>query len=162
MPSSPLAVNGVTKSTPRSYTSIPTSRPAIDPQSETEQRNLKKELEDEQVLYPLYPLRNAEKSCHLPCLAPAAPSSQVHNPAAGFCRHFHCCKSRSSTHPSCHFHYIRSCRLSTRVYLECCSARFCLSKVRILKRSRDPSPFLRPIDIVGLNIPHYYGLPIHY
>ena len=58
----------------------------------------------------------------LACLFPAAPSSQVRNPAAGFCRYFHCCKSCSSTHPSRHFHYIGTCRLSSRVYLECCSA----------------------------------------
>ena len=58
----------------------------------------------------------------LACLFPAAPSSQVRNPAAGFCRHFRCCKSCASTHPSLHFHAIGSCHLSTRVYLECCSA----------------------------------------
>ena len=62
----------------------------------------------------------------LACLFPAAPSSQVCNPAAGFCCYFHCCKSCSSTHPSRHIHYIGSSpyrfRLSTRVYHECRSA----------------------------------------
>jgi bromodomain-containing factor 1 len=33
--------------------------------------------------------------------------------------------------------------------------RFCLSTIRILKKSKDAIPFLRPVDIVGLNIPHY-------
>ena len=33
--------------------------------------------------------------------------------------------------------------------------RFCLSTIRILKKSKDANPFLRPVDIVGLNIPHY-------
>ena len=58
----------------------------------------------------------------LACLFPAAPSSQVCNPAAGFCRYFHCRKSCSSTHPSRHFYYLNSCRLSTRVYPEYCPA----------------------------------------
>jgi hypothetical protein len=55
------------------------------------------------------------------CSLPLLP--QVRNPAASFCRHFHCCKSCSSTHPSRHLHDIGSslyrCRLSTRVYHEC-------------------------------------------
>lgn len=33
--------------------------------------------------------------------------------------------------------------------------RFCLSTIRSLKKLKDASPFLRPVDIVGLNIPHY-------
>ena len=33
--------------------------------------------------------------------------------------------------------------------------RFCLSTIRTLKKMKDAGPFLRPVDIVGLNIPHY-------
>jgi hypothetical protein len=33
--------------------------------------------------------------------------------------------------------------------------RFCLSTLRILKKMKDAHPFLRPVDIVALNIPHY-------
>ena len=33
--------------------------------------------------------------------------------------------------------------------------RFCLSTIRNLKKMRDANPFLRPVDIMGLNIPHY-------
>ncbi|QRV76118.1 bromodomain associated protein [Ceratobasidium sp. AG-Ba] len=33
--------------------------------------------------------------------------------------------------------------------------KFCLSSVRILKRCKDATPFLRPVDAVALNIPHY-------
>ena len=33
--------------------------------------------------------------------------------------------------------------------------RFCLSTIRSLRKMKDASPFLRPVDIVGLNIPHY-------
>ena len=33
--------------------------------------------------------------------------------------------------------------------------RFCLSTVRSLKKLKEAAPFLRPVDIVGLNIPHY-------
>ena len=68
-PSSPpgLAVNGVTTSAPRSY--IPASRTAIDPQSETERR--KKELEDEQALYPPIPPPKQDKE--LPSPIPLSP-----------------------------------------------------------------------------------------
>ena len=68
-PSSPpsLAVNGVTTSAPRSY--MPGSRPAIDPQSETERR--KKELEDEQALYPPIPPPKRDKE--LPTPIPLSP-----------------------------------------------------------------------------------------
>ena len=68
-PSSPpcLAVNGVTTSAPRSY--MPASRPAIDPQSETERR--KKELEDEQALYPPLPPPKHDKE--LPSPIPMSP-----------------------------------------------------------------------------------------
>ena len=61
----------------------------------------------------------------LACLSPAAPSSQVRNPATSFCCYFHCCKSCSSAHPSRHFFNIGSpyrCHLSTRVYVESRSA----------------------------------------
>ena len=68
-PSSPpsLAVNGVTTSAPRSY--MPASRPAIDPQSETGRR--KKELEDEQALYPPIPPPKHDKD--LPTPIPLSP-----------------------------------------------------------------------------------------
>jgi hypothetical protein len=33
--------------------------------------------------------------------------------------------------------------------------RFCLSTIRNLKKTKDSIPFQRPVDIVGLNIPHY-------
>ncbi|KAF9042101.1 Bromodomain-containing protein [Panaeolus papilionaceus] len=33
--------------------------------------------------------------------------------------------------------------------------RFCLSTIRSLKKSKDAAPFLRPVDPVALNIPHY-------
>lgn len=33
--------------------------------------------------------------------------------------------------------------------------RFCLSTIRALKRMKDSTPFLRPVDIVALNLPHY-------
>lgn len=33
--------------------------------------------------------------------------------------------------------------------------RFCMSTIRNLKKMRDATPFLRPVDIIGLNIPHY-------
>ncbi|KAF8168327.1 hypothetical protein B0H34DRAFT_670517 [Crassisporium funariophilum] len=33
--------------------------------------------------------------------------------------------------------------------------RFCQSTIRSLKKMKDAGPFLRPVDIVGLNIPHY-------
>lgn len=33
--------------------------------------------------------------------------------------------------------------------------RFCQSTVRTLKKLKDASPFLRPVDPVALNIPHY-------
>lgn len=33
--------------------------------------------------------------------------------------------------------------------------RFCSSTVRSLKKLKDAGPFLRPVDIVGLNIPYY-------
>lgn len=68
-PSSPpgLAVNGVTTSAPRSY--MPTSRSAVDPHSETERR--KKELEDEQALYPPIPPPKRDKE--LPSPIPLSP-----------------------------------------------------------------------------------------
>lgn len=33
--------------------------------------------------------------------------------------------------------------------------RFCQSTIRSLKKLKDASPFLRPVDPVALNIPHY-------
>ena len=68
-PSSPpsLAVNGVSTSAPRSY--MPTSRQAIDPQSETGRR--KKELEDEQALY--LPIPPPKHDKELPSPIPLSP-----------------------------------------------------------------------------------------
>ena len=63
-----LAVNGVSTSAPRSY--MPASRPAIDPQSETERR--KKELEVEQALYLPIPPPKHEKE--LPSPIPLSPN----------------------------------------------------------------------------------------
>ena len=33
--------------------------------------------------------------------------------------------------------------------------RFCLSTIRSLKKMKEATPFLRPVDPVALNIPHY-------
>lgn len=33
--------------------------------------------------------------------------------------------------------------------------RFCVSTIRTLRRMKDSLPFLHPVDIVGLNLPHY-------
>jgi bromodomain-containing factor 1 len=33
--------------------------------------------------------------------------------------------------------------------------RFCLGAVRQLKKQKDAAPFLRPVDPIALNIPHY-------
>lgn len=33
--------------------------------------------------------------------------------------------------------------------------RFCQSTIRSLKKQKDAAPFLRPVDVIGLNIPHY-------
>ena len=64
-PSPPrLAVNGISTSAPRSY--MPGGRSAIDAQSETERR--KKELEDEQALYPPIPPPKHDKD-----LPPSSP-----------------------------------------------------------------------------------------
>ncbi|KAF8807948.1 hypothetical protein BYT27DRAFT_7338569 [Phlegmacium glaucopus] len=69
-PSPPcLAVNGVTTSAPRSY--MPGSRPANDAQSETERR--KKELEDEQALYPPIPPPKHDEILSSPAPIPLSP-----------------------------------------------------------------------------------------
>lgn len=69
-PSPPsLAVNGVTTSAPRSY--MPGSRPANDAQSETERR--KKELQDEQALYPPIPPPKHDEILSSPAVIPLSP-----------------------------------------------------------------------------------------
>ena len=62
-----LAVNGVTTSAPRSY--MPSTRPAIDAQSETKRR--KKELEDEQALCP--PISSPNQGISSPPPIPLSP-----------------------------------------------------------------------------------------
>ncbi|TFK57425.1 Bromodomain-containing protein [Heliocybe sulcata] len=39
--------------------------------------------------------------------------------------------------------------------------RFCVSTVRTLKKLKDAAPFLKPVDIVALNIPHYPSIIKH-
>jgi hypothetical protein len=44
---------------------------------------------------------------------------------------------------------------STTIPLTLSQWRFCTSTVRSLKKLKDSAPFLRPVDPVALNIPHY-------
>ncbi|KAJ7939870.1 Bromodomain-containing protein, partial [Mycena leptocephala] len=44
---------------------------------------------------------------------------------------------------------------ATRSALDVAQWRFCISIIRSLKKQKDASPFLHPVDAVGLNIPHY-------
>jgi bromodomain-containing factor 1 len=39
--------------------------------------------------------------------------------------------------------------------------KFCLSIIRSLKKQKAAAPFLRPVDPVELNIPHYYSIIKH-
>ncbi|KZT21698.1 hypothetical protein NEOLEDRAFT_1164515 [Neolentinus lepideus HHB14362 ss-1] len=39
--------------------------------------------------------------------------------------------------------------------------RFCVSTIRTLKKLKDAAPFLKPVDIVALNIPHYPSIIKH-
>ena len=91
------------------------------------------------------------------CSLPLLP--QVRNPATGFCRYFHCCKSCSSTHPSRHFRYIGSCRFSTRVYLESWSASILLVYNPCFEKDERLYPFSTPRRHRGSQPS---PLPIHY
>lgn len=36
--------------------------------------------------------------------------------------------------------------------------RFCLSTIRTLKKLKTAAPFLKPVDVIALNIPHYHSV----
>ena len=91
------------------------------------------------------------------CSLPLLP--QVRNPAAGFCRYFHCCKSCSSTYPSRNFHYIGSCRPSARGYIECSSASILHCHNPHFEKDERRFPFSTTRRHCG---PQHSPLPIHY